>query len=122
MSNIIYKGIFFTVEAAIRNNGSIPAIDFIKSLPKKDRVKLEALFRTFGDRGLIRDERKFKKLEGDIWEFKSFQIRLLCYRTKNRLIILTHGFYKKANKTKKSEIEKAIQIRREYETLKEKGF
>lgn len=71
MSNIIYKGKLFTIEAAIRNNGSIPAIDFIKSLSKKDQVKVDALFRRFGDMGLIIDERKFKKLEGDIWEFKS---------------------------------------------------
>ena len=122
MPKIIYEGKKFTIEAAIRNNGSIPASDFIESLSKGDQVKVNALFRLLADMGRIGDEEKFKNLESGIWEFKSFQIRILCYFAKGRLAILTHGFFKKGNKTKKSEIEKAIQIKNEYETLRAKGF
>jgi len=41
-------------------------------------------------------------------------VRLLCFRDKDRLIILTHGFIKKGNSTPKSEIERAVNIRKQY--------
>jgi len=125
MPNIIYEGEKYTIEAAICSNGSIPSKNFIKDLPKNGRAKINALFKRFADIGEIRDTRKFKKLKGfDLFEFKCvpLQIRILCYFTKGRLIILTHGFYKKENETKKSEIKRAIRIKNEYETLKAKGF
>lgn len=63
----------------------------------------------------------FKKLENsEIWEFRAqymgIAYRLLAFwdTREQALIITTHGFIKKSQKTPKSEIEKAERKRKEY--------
>ena len=41
--------------------------------------------------------------------------RLFCFFDKGKLIIIANGFQKKTQKTPKKEIEKALQIKAEYE-------
>ncbi|MDO8928951.1 MAG: type II toxin-antitoxin system RelE/ParE family toxin [Bacteroidota bacterium] len=68
------------------------------------------------------DPKLFKKLESDIWEFRTkyngLQIRLLAFWDKTdgqeTLVIATHGFIKKVDKVPKNEIERAIKIRKKY--------
>ncbi|MDE6304030.1 MAG: type II toxin-antitoxin system RelE/ParE family toxin [Paramuribaculum sp.] len=67
------------------------------------------------------DKELFKKLEGtDIWEFRTLfsgiAYRLLSFfdRDEQALIITTHGFIKKTQKTPHKEIERAKLIRTEY--------
>ena len=65
----------------------------------------------------------FKKLDDtDIWEFRTFynktKYRLLAFWDKddkiNTLVIATHGFIKKTQKTPLKEIAKAEEIRKDY--------
>ena len=64
----------------------------------------------------------FKKLTGDIWEFRirfsKRQIRLLAFwdkRSKEKtLVIATNGFIKKSQKPPTKEINKAKRIMKEY--------
>ena len=44
--------------------------------------------------------------------------RIFCFFDQGQLIILTNGFQKKTQKTPKQEIEKAIKIKKEYESEK----
>lgn len=68
------------------------------------------------------DPKLFKKLKGEIWEFRSTyfgnQYRLLAFWDKtlptHTLVFATHGFIKKDNKVPSNEIDKAEQIRQEY--------
>lgn len=68
------------------------------------------------------DPRLFKKLQNDIWEFRTkyagLQIRLLAFwdksDNKETLVIATHGFIKKVDKIPISEIERAERIREKY--------
>ena len=68
------------------------------------------------------DPKIFKKLTGDIWEFRakyrSQEYRLFAFWDKrfgkNTLVIATHGLIKKTQKTPKSEIDKALKIRDYY--------
>jgi len=68
------------------------------------------------------DQRLFKKLQNDIWEFRTkyagLQIRLLAFwdKTDNKetLVIATHGFVKKVDKVPSNEIERADRIRDKY--------
>jgi phage-related protein len=68
------------------------------------------------------DTRLFKKLQSDIWEFRTnyagLQIRLLAFWDKTdgqkTLVFATHGFIKKVYKVPKNEIERAIRIREKY--------
>lgn len=94
------------------------AKSFIKSLPHKVQEKIEynlTKSRYFMDREL------FKKLEGtNIWEFRTLYDSI-CYRLlafwdteTESLVIATHGFIKKSQKTPQKEIAKAEAIRMEY--------
>jgi phage-related protein len=68
------------------------------------------------------DPKLFKKLQNDIWEFRTkyagLQIRLLAFwdksDNKETLVIATHGFVKKVDKVPIKEIERAERIRDMY--------
>ncbi len=68
------------------------------------------------------DTKIFKKLRGEIWEFRSKYVgnqhRLLAFwdksNNRNTLVIATHGFIKKTSIVPKKEIQKAEKIRSEY--------
>ncbi|MEY3860879.1 MAG: hypothetical protein RIS50_1160 [Bacteroidota bacterium] len=69
-----------------------------------------------------KDQRLFKKLEDEIWEFRTrvngLQIRLLAFWDKrensNTLVVVSNGFVKKTQKTPKVEIDRAINLRSKY--------
>lgn len=88
--------------------------EFIEKLNDKDKKKIIALLKRSADSGIPRNEEKFKKLVDDIWEFKSYQIRILCTLENNKIILLIHGFIKKKNETPKKEIEKANRLLKEF--------
>jgi phage-related protein len=68
------------------------------------------------------DPKLLKKLQNDIWEFRTkysgLQIRLLAFwdKTDNKktLVFATHGFIKKVDKVPKKEIDRAIKIKNYY--------
>lgn len=68
------------------------------------------------------DPKLLKKLQGDIWEFRTkyagLQIRLLAFWDKTgeeeTLVVATHGFIKKVDKVPKNEIERASKIKTKY--------
>ena len=66
----------------------------------------------------ISNPEKFKKLEGSdgIFEFKSFQIRLLCFWAPGagRRLIVCMGLIKKRDKHSKSDVETAQTLRRAF--------
>jgi phage-related protein len=67
---------------------------------------------------LTKDPELLKKLDTDIWEFRTKynknQYRLLAFWDKRNqeetLVIATHGFIKKTQKTPRTEIAKAREI------------
>lgn len=70
----------------------------------------------------------FKKLEKDIWEFRTkfagLQVRLLAFwdksDNKQTLVIATQGFIKKVDKVPSNEINRALGIRQRYFDSKSK--
>ncbi len=70
----------------------------------------------------MNDPRLFKKLSGDIWEFRAkygnLQYRLLAFWDKgdkvDTLVIATHGIIKKTDKMPYKEISKAEHLRQNY--------
>ncbi len=68
------------------------------------------------------DPKLLKKLQNDIWEFRTkyagLQIRLLAFwdKTDNKetLVIATHGFIKKVDKVPKNEIDRALRLKDNY--------
>ncbi len=74
------------------------------------------------------DPKLFKKLQKDIWEFRTkyagLQIRLLAFwdkdDNKETLVIATHGFIKKIDKIPANEIDRATGLREKYFENKQK--
>lgn len=101
------------------------AKEFLDCLDKKSRE--EVLFNIWKSRE-VDDPEIFKKLINEIWEFRTKysgkEIRLLAFWEKeesaNTLVIATHGFIKKQQKTPKNEMDRAEQLRKDYLNLKNK--
>ena len=92
---------------------------FLSSISEKAKKKI--LYNIGLVKGGEIDNELFKKLGGtDIWEFRTYYggiwYRILSFwDTENgTLIVTTHAFCKKSDKTPKKEIDKAIAIRKEY--------
>jgi phage-related protein len=76
----------------------------------------------------LNDPRLFKKLQGEIWEFRTkyqnLQYRLLAFWDKTgeteTLVMATHGTIKKTDKMPQKEIDKAEEIRKQYFRQKNK--
>lgn len=96
------------------------ADDFLNNLPTKIKDKI---IYNIAKAKFVIDPELFKKLDDtDIWEFRTFynkvKYRLLAFWDKdngtNTLVIATHGFIKKTQKTPPKEIAKAEDIRKAY--------
>lgn len=91
----------------------------MESLDRKSAIKLLYIIDSAEQ---TNDPKLFKKLNGNIWEFRSKclgkQNRLLAFWDKsekeNTLVIATHGFVKKSMKIPIKEIEKAERLRQLY--------
>jgi phage-related protein len=82
---------------------------FIDGLGKEDQQKFTALLQRTSNEGLPANREKFKKLEDDLFEFKSFQVRVFCTVCGKR-IILIHGVIKKKNRHDQEDIDKAKRL------------
>lgn len=111
-----YEGNFFTIRALELADGSCPVGEFLDRLGASDRRKLDVLFEMLGDHGRISNREKFRKLADteQIWEFKSFQIRLLCFFAPGKLVLLAHEVIKKKDKHKKPDVKIAEERRQWY--------
>ena len=99
------------------------AREFLLEIDEKSRDKI--IFNL--DKAKVRtDNVLFKKLQGEIWEFRTLYNKTL-YRifafwdkedNQQTLVFTTHGVVKKSNKTPEKEIEKAEKIRLKYFEIK----
>lgn len=97
---------------------------FLENLGEKEHIKI---FYNIRKEQYINDNELFKKLNDNIWEFRTLYnskaYRLFAFWDRSKkydtVVISTHGILKKTQKTPTKEIEKAENIRLEY--LKNKG-
>ncbi|MBM6209894.1 type II toxin-antitoxin system RelE/ParE family toxin [Staphylococcus epidermidis] len=102
------------------NSGKSEFINFIYSLPDKDRIKLLKTIEKIENNGFptaIRME-WIKKLDNGIYEIRSklgtnIQ-RAIYFQKVNNEYIITHGFTKKTQKTPPREIEHAQRVIEKY--------
>jgi phage-related protein len=109
---VVYPGVKFTLAFAREKSDACPACEFFDGLSLLEKAKLMALFRIAADHGAFYNDQKFGDLKNGLFEFKSDQIRMpFAYAKKERgLILITHGFIKKKDKTPKEEIARAWRI------------
>jgi phage-related protein len=101
------------------------ANEFISTLDSKT---IQKIFYTIDLAEQTNDPRLFKKLQKDIWEFRTkyagIQILLLAFwdKTDNKetLVLATHGFIKKVDKVPSNEIDRAVRLKDKYFNTKQK--
>ncbi len=97
--------------------------DFYEKQIQKEKDKILWTFRIIETQQQIPVD-YFQHLEGTDGLFVvrvkqgSDIFRIFCFFDEGKLIVLANGFQKKTQKTPKSEIEKALKIKKEYETEK----
>ena len=106
-----YVGSKLTIECMERVDGSCPAGEFLDELPERSRKKLDVIFEMLGDQRQIRNKTKFKKVEDAVFEIKSHQVRIFCFFTSDRRLVLLYGLLKKQDRHKRKDIDKAISMR-----------
>lgn len=101
-----------------KENGEVPARDFIKSLDAKMQAKVLGIISVLQEYGNELREPYSKHLDDGIFEIRAKVgndiTRVLYFFYYDGKIILTNGFVKKTQKTPKAEITKAKQYRKEY--------
>ena len=95
------------------------AVEFMNELDPKAREKI---YYNIRKSQVIKDAELFKKLSGNIWEFRTLYkqtyYRLFAFWDKRQgkvsVAMATHGLIKKTDKTPKADLEKAESIRKQY--------
>ena len=95
------------------------AVEFLENLDEKAREKV---YYNIRKSQFVRDNELFKKLNDWIWEFRTLYnnktYRLFAFwdneGEQNVLVVATHGILKKTPTIPSKEIEKAIEIRKQY--------
>lgn len=101
------------------------ASEFLETLDEKTKYKV--IYNATKAMKVI-DPELFKKLEDEIWEFRTLynklHIRLFAFWDKedkgDTIVVSSHGIIKKTNKTPPSEIEHAEKLRKLYFEQKHK--
>lgn len=113
-----YQVVFFEKE-----NGDVPAEDFIKSLDIKMSAKIYRLLMMISENGPELREPYSKHLDDGIFELRakagSNITRVLYFFFVGRRIVITNGFIKKTQKIPQAEIEKAKAYRESYKRREE---
>jgi hypothetical protein len=71
--------------------------------------KFRAYFARMAQTGKIYNRTQFKKLQGDLWEFKVNQHRIGCYQD-GKVWVLTHGLTKKRDSWPQRELDRGLRI------------
>ena len=104
-----------------RPTGKNEFIEFLQSLPIKDKQKLLAIINMVQEHGLLVAQRMewVKKVDDDIFEIRSKVSsniqRALYFHVTDERYIITHGFTKKTQKTPINEIKHAKVLKKEFE-------
>lgn len=105
-----------------RPNGHDEFVEWLQELPIKDRAKLMQTITDTQEQGLLVAQRMkwVKKIEGEknLYELRSKVAtniqRAMYFHVESTKYVITHGFTKKEQKTPRSEIKHAIELRKEW--------
>ena len=108
----------FSIEFYERENGSIPAEEFLNNLNPKMRAKITGLLAILQEYGNELREPYSKHIDDGIFELRGKVgtdiSRVLYFFYYQGKIIITNGFVKKTQKTPREEIKKAKAYRSDY--------
>lgn len=104
---------------AMGTDNDCPLFDFLGKLKRDDQnefARLYALLDRTAEHGTVRNEQKFRFFKREkVFEFKTpGGVRLMGFWDEGRVIICSHGFVKKSQKTPDGELTRAVAAREEY--------
>jgi len=109
----------FEIEYYETEKGKIPVYDFINELPLKIRAKAFASLKILSEYGNQLREPYSKYIDNGIFElrikFSTDITRIFYFFIQDNRIILTNGYIKKQNKLDRSEFDKAVKAKTDYE-------
>ena len=109
---------FWDVLAVCSGRGDCPLLDFLAGLGggdlAKDGRRMLKLLDRVSAQGPPRNTEISHQLDRGIWEFIQGRLRVLWFYDEGKLVVCSHGFVKKRQKTPSAEIERAIEQRRRY--------
>lgn len=123
--DLFYSGKAVRIRFARTERGALPAKEFLDAAlsgKRRDRSarSLVAKMQRLADHGPTNNEHHYKHLEGELYEFKAGQLRLLCAWEGGELVLLLNGFKKKQQGTRRQELERAQRILSEHRANSER--
>lgn len=113
---VVRRG-WWQILAVCRERGDCPLLEFLTRLPpnlRKDGRRVQALFDRIQHKGPPHNVELSHRLTDNLWELVRGRLRVVWFYDEGRLILITHGFVKKSQKTPRIEIEKAEASRTAY--------
>ena len=109
---------------AMGTDNDCPLFDFLGKLRRDDQnefARLRALLDRTAEQGTVRNEQKFRFFKREkVFEFKTRGgARVMGFWDEQRLIICSHGFLKKSQKTPQGELARAVVARAAYFAAKQ---
>lgn len=105
------------VLAVCTERGDCALLDFLEGLEghlAKEGTRAELLLERVAAQGPRLGNEISKPLGGEIFELRFGSIRMLWFYDAGQVVVVTHGFVKKGQKTPPVEIRRAEQARKEY--------
>ncbi len=100
------------------HRGKNPVLEFLDSLPARDRAKANNALRLLEEFGTNLTMPHARRIEGRLWELRPGDNRLFYFLQLDRKFIILHGYRKQSMKAPEKEI--ATALRRMQELLEEK--
>lgn len=113
---LVYQGKHYSIYLHAETKSSSSVHEYFERCDDVTQASLLFLVKTIADTGRIYDERKFRieDRKNKIYCFKPRQERFFCFFFKDRKIIITSAYTKKKQALDRHELNKAVQIRKEY--------
>jgi phage-related protein len=90
------------------HRGKSPALDYINSLPPRDKVKVSNILRLLEEFGTALAMPHARRIEGRLWELRPGDNRLFYCLHDGKQFVILHGFRKKTMQTPEKEIQTAL--------------
>jgi phage-related protein len=114
----------YRVLAACTDRGGCQLLSFLyemKGPVGRDAIRMTYLLERTAMEGPSRRTEISHQIKGGIYEFLQGRIRVLWFYDEGRIVVCSHGFIKKTQKTPETEIRRAEEARRRYFEDKAKG-
>jgi hypothetical protein len=96
------------------SSGAYLGRDYFQGLLGSERARFQVLFERLGDFGRIVDAGKYRNENDGLWCLKTISGHRLVTFQEGRLIGITHGFFKRADRFSPEDRRRALLIRADY--------